>query len=172
MKVNMTTDRTTTAALTPRPRRRIWLTAAAVAAALVALLIALTLSDGGGSDIDAAQAPLEPLVLSVGAGDAMASCLPVDANTLAEMAPAFAATATAVGDDMVTLDIDRWYTDGDATQVRLHAESGQAALIAGFDFALGEEYLITASEGTVNFCGYSGPATPELAALFDRAFVR
>jgi hypothetical protein len=44
------------------------------------------------------------------------------------------------------------------------------ALIDGFDFEVGQQYLITAAEGTVNFCGYSGPATPELTAAFDQAF--
>jgi len=34
---------------------------------------------------------------------------------------------------------------------------------------VGQKYLITAAEGNVNFCGYSGPATPELTAAFDAA---
>ena len=30
--------------------------------------------------------------------------------------------------------------------------------------------LITAAGGSVNFCGFSGPATPEFLAFFDEAF--
>jgi hypothetical protein len=86
------------------------------------------------------------------------------------MSPAFAATATAVEGETVTLAVDRWYAGGDATTVELHAQPGMTALIDGFEFQVGESYLITATEGTVNFCGASGPATPELTALFDQAF--
>ncbi len=111
-----------------------------------------------------------PLELSLGADDAMASCLPLDAATLATMSPAFAATATAVEGEIVTLDVDRWFAGGDAATVELQAQPGLEALIAGFTFEVGQEYLITAAEGTVNFCGYSGPATPELTAVFDQAF--
>ena len=52
----------------------------------------------------------------------------------------------------------------------LHAQGGLEALIAGFDFVEGERYLITAAEGSVNFCGYSGPADPTLTAAFEDAF--
>ncbi len=44
------------------------------------------------------------------------------------------------------------------------------ALIGGVEFVPGQQYLITAYDGVVNYCGHSGPATPELQALFDQAF--
>lgn len=131
-----------------------------------------------GSDSDTADADgpgtgsgdAAPLELSLGQGDALASCLPFEVETLAGMSPAFAGTATAVEGDIVTLDIDRWYTGGDAATATLSAPVGLEGLIAGFAFEVGEQYLITAADGSVNYCGYSGLATPEMTAAFDSAF--
>jgi len=52
----------------------------------------------------------------------------------------------------------------------LVAPEGMEALIGGVTFEPGQQYLITATDGVVNYCGFSGPATPELQALFDQAF--
>jgi hypothetical protein len=97
--------------------------------------------------------------------------VPFEVRYLAKMSPAFAGTVVTVGEDSVVLDVDRWYTGGDADRVQLEARGGDAvALGYGVDFAEGERYLVTAAEGTVNGCGYSGPATPELERAFDTAF--
>ena len=40
----------------------------------------------------------------------------------------------------------------------------------GVELVAGEEYLLTATDGVVNGCGFSGPSTPELEAAFDEAF--
>ena len=151
----------------PRGRRS-WLFGVA-AAAVVALAGAAVLGNiGGGGDEPQVASP--PLELSLGSGDAMAMCLPFEVSILRDMSPAFAATATSVEPGLVTLDVDRWYTGGDADSVVLQTLDSSASLIAGFDFVVGEQYLITAAEGTVNFCGYSGVATPEMTAAFDAAF--
>jgi hypothetical protein len=44
------------------------------------------------------------------------------------------------------------------------------ALIGGIPFAVGEEYLVSAQAGSVNYCGFSGPATPEYRTAFEAAF--
>ena len=161
--VSPTTERPSTP-----PTRSRWLIAAA--AALVILVVAgfaiANLGDDDSNDVAAGP----PLVLDLGADDAMASCMALDATILADMSPAFAGTATSIDGEIVTLTVDRWYAGGDAATVELHAQPGLEALIAGFAFEQGEQYLVTASDGTVNFCGYSGPATPELQAVFDEAF--
>lgn len=151
-----------------RPRRRpaVVIIALAVATFVIAAAIILT----GGDDPAHETTAAETVELSLGDGGALASCLPVDAAILADMSPAFAATATAVEGEDVTLTVEHWYAGGDADTVVLHASAGMEALIAGFDIEVGERYLITAAEGTLNYCGYSGPATPELQALFDEAF--
>ncbi len=154
---------------TDRDRRRTW-SALGVAAAAVAVVggAAIFANFGGDGGGNIAAAPLE---LSLGADDAMASCMPFDVTILSGMSPAFAATATSVDEGSVTLTVDRWYAGGDAETVLLQqAPESSAALIGGFELAVGEQYLITAAEGNVNFCGYSGVATPEMTAAFETAF--
>ncbi|MGB5759729.1 MAG: hypothetical protein WBM50_22630 [Acidimicrobiales bacterium] len=112
----------------------------------------------------------EPIELSLGDGAAIASCPQFDIAVLADMSPAFAGTVTSVEGETVTLSIDRWYTGGDAATATLLASSGMEALIGGIDFQTGQQYLITAAGGNVNYCGYSGPADVELTAAFDEAF--
>lgn len=116
-------------------------------------------------------APAAPLALSVGPGDAMTSCIRFDVAILADMPVAFAATATTVGGNSLTLHVDRWYTGGSAETVTVDVPSGQtSAALDGVDFVQGERYLLTATNGTVNGCGYSGSATPQLEKAFAEAF--
>lgn len=110
------------------------------------------------------------LALSLGESNAMSSCIQISADIMRDMPLAFAGTVTAVDGDNVTIDVDEWFKGGDAAVVELSAPQGMQALIGGIDFEVGGEYLITASEGTVNYCGFSGPATPELRAVFNEAF--
>lgn len=147
-------------------RRRLALVAAA-AAVVVAAGLVVTLR-GGDEGTEVAAPPVE---LSLGSGPGLASCLAPEAGILADMSPALAATVTAVDGESITLTVDRWYAGGEADTVVLHADQGMEALIGGIDFRVGEQYLLTAADGVVNYCGYSGPASDAgLAALFAEAF--
>lgn len=150
----------------PRSSRTVWF--AAAAAVLVAAVaiggIALNRSD----DPEVVAGP--PLELTAGPHDALASCLQFDVSTLAMMPVAFEGTVVAVEGEAVTLDVDRWFAGGNAEQVRVTAPAGLEALIGGIAFEQGGSYLITATDGTVNYCGYSGPATPEFRQAFEEAF--
>ena len=150
-----------------RRRQGMRVVAGLAAAAVVAVGGAAIIGNIGDDEPDVTAPPLE---LSLGEGDAMASCMPFDVAILSTMSPALAATATQVGDGTVTLAVDRWYTGGDAATVVLSTPNSSPALIAGFEFEVGQQYLITGAQGNVNFCGYSGPATPDLTAAFDAAF--
>lgn len=160
---------TTTTGTSTRFGGRLRLAAAAAAALVVVAVGAVALAGGGGGN-DEPVASGAPVELSLGASDSMMSCMPVDAAILADMPLAFAGTATSVEGETVTLEVDEWFTGGDAATVVLRAQSGTEALIDGFAFEEGAEYLVSATEGTVNFCGYSGPATGELRAVYDAAF--
>jgi hypothetical protein len=159
---------------TPRPasvsahRRRLRMTVGVAAAAIVAVGGAVVVLNSADEDTDVTAGP--PIELSLGDSNVMSSCMVFDVAVLADMSPAFAGTTTAVDGETVTLTIDRWYTGGDADTVVLNGAAGSPALIDGFEFEIGRQYLITAAEGNVNFCGYSGPATPELTSAFDTAF--
>lgn len=160
----MQNDPTTTDAATARRGR--WLMAAAAAAAAVVVVGGVVAATGGDDSTEAGP----PLELDLGASDAMASCMMVEAQFLADMPVAFAGTATEVEGETVTLTVDEWYVGGDAETVVLHAPTGMEALIDGFSFEEGSPYLVSATDGTVNFCGYSGPATDDLQAVYDEAF--
>ena len=100
----------------------------------------------------------------------MAMCLEFDVATLAEMGPAFAGTVVELTDSVATLEVDRWFTEGDAEIVEIGYTPGFEALIGTPALEVGQRYLITATDGVVNGCGYSGLATPEYEAAFEQAF--
>lgn len=146
------------------PRRRFALMTAAAASVAVVGVIAFT----GGSDPDPVAST--PLVLGIGESDAMASCLAITPELLAPVPLAFEGTVTSVDGEAVTLTVDRWFKGGEATQVQLTAPDGLQALIGGIDFEVGTRYLVSAFDGVVNYCGFTGEATPELTAIFEAAF--
>lgn len=144
-----------------------WKVSVALAAGIAIIAAAAVALWPAGSEPD----PVQPLELSLGESGALASCLAFDVAVLADMPVAFLGTATAVEGSQATLTVDRWFKGGgDAGSVTLVAEHTSPALIAGFDITAGEQYLISASNGQVNYCGYSGPATPELLTGYTAAF--
>jgi hypothetical protein len=154
-----------------RSDRTRWYAAAAVATvALVAAVAIPALNGDGPSSTTTTAVAAPPLELSLGDGGAMASCIAFDVAFLAEMQVAFEGTVTGVDGELVTLTVDEWFKGGDASTVVLRAPAGMEALIGGIDFVEGEPYLITAAEGNVNYCGFSGPSTPEFRAAFEAAF--
>jgi hypothetical protein len=133
---------------------------AAAMAVVVAVVGALTLGGGSG----------EPLVLSSGVDDPMAMCIVFSVEELAKAEIAFEGTVTSSEGETVTFEVDEWFKGGDADQVILEAPAGMEALIGGIPFTVGEAYLISAYDGTVNYCGFSGPSTPELRSAYEAAF--
>jgi hypothetical protein len=152
----------------PRPAarpRRIWY-ATAAATLVGAIAVGAILSSG-----DPAPSATAPLEIGLGEGGGMMSCLPVSADILRDMSPALLGTATAVDGEKVTLRIDRWYAgETDATEVILHARAGLEALIGGIDFQVGRQYFVTATDGVVNYCGFTDAYSPALEAIFEEAF--
>lgn len=151
----------------PRPGRRRLLAVGVAAAAVVAVGGGLALSGVLGGDDAPAEA--STLALTAAPGDALGSCAIFSVDTLAAQPVALAGTVTAVSGDVATLDVSRWYAGGDADLVTVTSTQGGAAL-DGVDLVVGEDYLLTATDGVVSGCGYSGPASPELASSFDEAF--
>ncbi len=155
-------------------RRRPWLPAAAAAAVLGAvgggLLVlgqdesvrTLPGSDGG-------EQP-SVLALELPPGDLSMSCVQFDVQFLRDMPVALAGTVTALDPGQVSLDVDRWYRGGSADRVTIAVPENNSAALDGVDFREGERYLLTATDGTVNGCGFSGPASAELESAFTEAF--
>jgi hypothetical protein len=151
-----------------RPTRRSWLVAAVAAVALVVIVAGGYTLFAGDDGEPAAQAP--PLVLDGGAGDSMASCIVFSVDELAKAPVAFEGTVTSIEGETVTLTVDEWFKGGDAATVEVRAPAGLEALIGSIPFAEGDQFLITAYDGTVNYCGFSGPSTAEFRAAFEEAF--
>ena len=139
-----------------------WLSIAAVVALLVGVGAVLATTLGGG----------EPTQMELAAGgeDSMMSCIMFSTEQLATAQVAFEGTVVSSEGPVVTLDVDTWYTGGDTDQVVLNAPQGMEALIGGMEFEVGGTYLISAYDGNVNYCGFSGPSTPEFKAAFEEAF--
>ncbi len=85
-----------------------------------------------------------------------------------------AATAIEVDGERVVLEVTDWFAGTDdqtaAQTVELTAPAGLEALTGGIAFEVGEPYLVSATDGVVDYCGLSGPATTELQSLSDDAF--
>ena len=162
----MSTSSTEPIEAKPRPKKNPWyLGAAATLVVVVGAAIALT---GGTGGDPVASTP--PLTLDAGAEDPMAMCIQFSVEELAKTPLAFEGTVTSVEGETVTLDVGEWFKGGEASQVVLNAPAGMEALIGGIPFEQGGQYLITAYDGTVNYCGFSGPSTPEMRSAFEQAF--
>jgi hypothetical protein len=153
----------------PTPKKNGWLLGVAAAAVLVVAVggvIALT----GGTDGDpVASGP--PLELNAGVDDPLTSmCIQFSVEELAKAPLAFEGTVTSVEGETVTLDVDQWFKGGDAAEVEINAPAGMEALIGGIPFEVGGQYLVTAYDGNVNYCGFTGESTPELKDAFEEAF--
>jgi hypothetical protein len=155
-----------------RPRGLV-LGAAAAAVVLAAAAGGAIVANNGGDGSGGGAVVAAPTVtnLKLPAPDAMAMCIRFDVDTLAPMPVAFSGTVREANDESVLLDVDHWYRGGDTDQVRLASpKSDYVALEGGIDFQVGARYLITATDGRVNFCGFSGPWTQEMADTFAQAF--
>lgn len=151
--------------------RKTWMIPVAAAAALV-LAIAGGIAFTGGND-NPPVATGETLELSAAEEDLTQMCIafsPGELEAVAEIA--FEGTVTAVDGAAVTLTVAHWYRGDDAEVVVLNAPQGMEALIGGIPFEVGSQYLITAADGNVNYCGFSGPSTPEMRSAFDEAFAQ
>lgn len=150
------------------PTQRTWLVAAVAAVAIIVVIAGGYALFAGDDGEPVAQTP--PLALDGGAGDSMASCIVFSVDELARAPIAFEGTVTSIEGETITLAVDEWFTGGDAATVEVHAPAGLEALIGSVPFANGEQFLITAYDGTVNYCGFSGPSKPEFRAAFEEAF--
>jgi len=163
----------TTASTPDTPTPPAWRRPALLAAAAAAVV---ALGAGGllaqGDDGPAPKEPATTLALRTAdssGGTSMSSCLAFDVAILRGMPVAFAGTVTDVSGGTVTLDVDHWYKGGDADVVTVTAP-GENVALDGIELVEGTRYLVTATDGTVNTCGFTGEATPDLVKAFDEAF--
>jgi hypothetical protein len=158
------------------PARRRLMAPLAVAAAVTLIVggvvtaTALTGGDNAAGD-SAGVATRPPLKLTAPAPDSASMCIRFSPEILAGMPVAFSGTVASVGADTVTLDVDHWYRGGDQSRVEIGRLDDTAVALIGIPaFAVGDRYLVTATDGVVSACGYSAPWSGDLAAVFANAF--
>ena len=150
------------------PSKRRLAMLAGVAAAVIALAVGIAVANSGGTSKKSQLAFTLPK-----AGPAAGSCIQFSTDLLAQAADAFSGTVTAVADGTVTVTVDHWYNASGpkADVVTLTSDTTAGAVNElGVQFAQGTKYFVSATDGHVNGCGYSGEASAELQTAFETAF--
>jgi len=143
----------------PRGRRLVLAAGLGVVVVTVTAAAALSPRDGG-----------EATALTVAPTDVSAVCATLTPEALAAHELAFEGRVTGVEGDRVTLEVVRTFTgDAGARVVLTRPEVGSSDLSAT-SVDPGGTYLLSADGGRVAACGQSGPAGPELTALYEQAF--
>ena len=147
-----------------------WLIAAAVVAAAIAGAAAYFATSGGHT-----RAGKTVLSLKVpGAAHPHpggATCIMFRVDRLAQQDVAFSGTVASLGDHSVKITVDHWYKGGNTDEVDLATVGTPGAVNElGVNFVQGARYLVSALDGTVTGCGYTGPYSSELARDFRTAF--
>ena len=157
----------------PRSSRSRWLLAAAAVAAIAAGGTVVGLAVGNdSSSTSRGPATVKTLALPGPARPGIGNtCIRFTVDILREKPVAFDGTVSAVTDHDVLLTVNHWYKGGTADEVRLSsAQSLRVALEGTVDFTVGGRYLVTATDGTVNYCGYTAEWSADLAKAFQEAF--
>jgi hypothetical protein len=165
----------------PRRHTRVtWLVAAAAVAVIAAggafAVNGLTGNDAGAPQADHKQTPSagtsaegQTTVLSV--AEQQGRCAAPDPVILAQYPQAFQGTVTSIEGDTMTMETtDVLQGDvGETVQVTAPQELFNE-MINTVNFEVGQSYLVAAYDGEVSMC-YSGSASGELRAPFDKAFI-
>lgn len=159
-------------ARSPLPRRRRGLIIGAAAAVVIAMALGAALvssgDDGRSSVTIAAPAPA--------GGPVMSSCIALSPDVLSAVDLAFDGTVTKVDGDQVILAVSRWFKGGTSDDVVVTQQAaGDAPSTIEMDGVVlneGGHYLVSATGGVVNGCGFSGNHTEELLDLYEQAFPR
>ncbi len=153
-----------------------WLVAAAAAVVIAGTAVFVLTNRDDTTEVPEAapgtSAPATPTVTELTAGTTPARCMVPSAELLAGKPVAFDGTVDSVAGDTVTLTPTHWYAGGPTDLVRVQAPSEQLQqLLAAVAFEEDGRYLVAADEdGSVMVCGFSGPWTERLAALYAEAF--
>jgi len=165
--------------------RLTWLVAAAAVAAIAAVGGFALSGLGGDDDTGQQQAGRKPSAAVVdpnapapgttelGVSKQQGRCIAEPtAAMLAQFDQAFEGTVTSIDGDTITLEATDVYNGEVSQTVQVTAPpSGISELLDQTQFAVGGTYLVSAYDGAVSMCGFSGPATGDLQSLYKEAFV-
>lgn len=168
--LNTTTSSDSSPAASRRRRRPlIFGLAGATGIAAAALAVA--------SLLPSAPAAATRLVMPADPGGAASSCPMIEPAFLKGFTLAFEGRVTSTASGEVTLNVTQVFTGEPGTVVVIEQPSLQASDFSGFEFRDGADYLISSLEpalpsgdSEIALCGFSGPASPELLAIYEAAF--
>jgi hypothetical protein len=150
-----------------------WLVAAAAVLIIAGVgAFGLLAHDSGDKVPGAGSDPVHTVThLSAAPGGSSGKCMVPNADLLGTQTLAFAGTVQEFTGGVVTLVPTHFYA-GDVTDVvEIEVPSADMhALVGAVQFEDGGRYLVSATGGRVTVCGFSGPVTPELTALYEQAF--
>jgi hypothetical protein len=155
------------AAVPGRPSRR--LVFALAAAVLVTSGVGAAIALGPMTPEKAPQAA-QVMALQAPAADLSQACAMFDVAFLQGMPVAFQGEVVEVSDTSAVLKVDRWFRGGqdDVTTVRVSKPGPEVS--ESVEMTQGKTYLVSARDGFVSSCGYTGELTPDLLASFEEAF--
>jgi hypothetical protein len=144
-----------------------WLMAAA-AVVLIAVAGVFGLAQRGH---DSSSTAAQGTVTRLGYAPPAGRCLTPQTGVLRQQAVAFRGTLVSLASGTATFDVAHWYAGAPTDTARVTAAPPRLAeLVHAADLSIGGDYLISADDGNVTACGFSGPATPALRQLYARAF--
>jgi hypothetical protein len=111
-----------------------------------------------------------PMTLRMPDASTTASCAMFDVAFLRQAPVAFQGVAVDVADTSVVLRVDRWFRGGPGGVSTVRVSRPGPDVSEGVEFAAGKTYLVSAQDGAVNVCGYTGELTPEFLTYYNQAF--
>ena len=147
-----------------------WLVAAAAVLIIagVGVFGVRALTEDTGISHPAATSTVTRLTLPAAGGDA--KCMVPNAAALSTVDVAFDGTVTAIDGDQVTLEPTSWFAGEPTDVVEVTAPDYAQTDIPYVEFQVGDRYLVSASDGQVTVCGFSGAYSDDLAAIYAEAF--
>lgn len=151
-----------------RPRRRMAMIAAA-AAAVTAIGVGTAII-GQYAAPERTSPTASAMALRFQDSGLAEACAPFEVAFLQQMPVAFQGKVVETGDTSTVLRVDRWFRGGQdgVTTVRVSTPGPDNS--ESVHFGMGETYLVSARDGVVSSCGYTGGLTPEFLADYEKAF--
>jgi hypothetical protein len=83
---------------------------------------------------------------------------------------AFEGRVTDINESTVTLEVLQQYSGEAVRTATIPQGTDDLIELTIGRLELGGTYLISATDGVIMTCGFSGPSTPELKAVYEEAF--
>lgn len=177
------TGTTSSGTTTPVRQRGVlsWVAGAAAVAVIAGGGFAVASSMGGddpvkpqaaGTPSDTTSATTDPVVVTLQAPTLGAKCAVPTPEILSQFDTSFTGTVTAIDGDVVTLTPTETFNGESADEIEIVGATPDSRALGGqVAFEVGQTYFVSATDGQVSACGYSGVTSDsELAQLYDVAF--